>query len=158
MRDSGNRISRRGFLSGLAVLGLTPIASRVAEAFPSSDAPKRWTGDNFDEAHQIMRNPYGLLRDPASWIKHDALHEVIIVGGGIANTFLAATGVGVGKSLHEAEMLDVARRLMTKAKEKPCAGSRSFWRCWEVSFLESRPPLLAAISSWFSVAACGFCA
>lgn len=42
--------------------------------------------------------------------------DKLIVGGGIANTFLAATGVGVGKSLHEAEMLDVARRLMAKAK------------------------------------------
>ena len=44
--------------------------------------------------------------------------DKLIVGGGIANTFLAATGVNVGKSLHEGEMLDVARRLMTKAKEK----------------------------------------
>jgi phosphoglycerate kinase len=44
--------------------------------------------------------------------------DKLIVGGGIANTFLAATGVNVGKSLHEAEMLDVARRLMTKAKAK----------------------------------------
>jgi len=44
--------------------------------------------------------------------------DKLIVGGGIANTFLAATGVGVGKSLHEAEMLDVARRLMAKAKAK----------------------------------------
>ena len=43
--------------------------------------------------------------------------DKLIVGGGIANTFLAATGMNVGKSLHEAEMLDVARRLMTKAKE-----------------------------------------
>src|SRR6185437_6695622 len=38
--------------------------------------------------------------------------DKLIVGGGIANTFLAANGVPVGKSLHEAEMLDVARRLM----------------------------------------------
>jgi len=44
--------------------------------------------------------------------------DKLIVGGGIANTFLAATGMNVGKSLHEGEMLDVARRLMTKAKEK----------------------------------------
>ncbi|HEY3784519.1 MAG TPA: phosphoglycerate kinase [Steroidobacteraceae bacterium] len=42
----------------------------------------------------------------------------LIVGGGIANTFLAASGVRVGKSLHEADMLDVARRLMAKAKER----------------------------------------
>jgi phosphoglycerate kinase len=44
--------------------------------------------------------------------------DKLIVGGGIANTFLAATGVGVGKSLHEAEMLDVARRLMEKARAR----------------------------------------
>src|SRR5215472_14318464 len=44
--------------------------------------------------------------------------DKLIVGGGIANTFLAATGVSVGKSLHEAEMLDVARRLMDKARAR----------------------------------------
>ena len=42
----------------------------------------------------------------------------LIVGGGIANTFLAATGVAIGKSLHEADMLDVARRLLEKARAK----------------------------------------
>jgi phosphoglycerate kinase len=42
----------------------------------------------------------------------------LIVGGGIANTFLAATGIGVGKSLQEAEMLDIARRLMEQARER----------------------------------------
>src|SRR5690348_9039500 len=44
--------------------------------------------------------------------------DKLIVGGGIANTFLAATGVGVGKSLHEADMLDVARRLLEKARAR----------------------------------------
>jgi phosphoglycerate kinase len=44
--------------------------------------------------------------------------DQLIVGGGIANTFLAATGIAVGKSLHEAEMLDVARRLMDKARAR----------------------------------------
>jgi len=44
--------------------------------------------------------------------------DKLIVGGGIANTFLAATGAPVGKSLHEGEMLDVARRLMAKAKAR----------------------------------------
>jgi len=42
----------------------------------------------------------------------------LIVGGGIANTFLAATGIDVGKSLCEKEMLDVARRLMDKARAR----------------------------------------
>ncbi len=40
----------------------------------------------------------------------------LIVGGGIANTFLAATGVAVGKSLHEADMLDIARKLLEQAR------------------------------------------
>jgi phosphoglycerate kinase len=44
--------------------------------------------------------------------------DKLIVGGGIANTFLAASGVDVGKSLCETEMLDVARRLMAKAQAR----------------------------------------
>jgi phosphoglycerate kinase len=44
--------------------------------------------------------------------------DCLVVGGGIANTFLAATGVGVGKSLHEPDMADVARRLLEHAKAK----------------------------------------
>lgn len=38
--------------------------------------------------------------------------DQLIVGGGIANTFIAAAGHAVGKSLHEADQLDTARRLM----------------------------------------------
>ncbi|MEX2367559.1 MAG: phosphoglycerate kinase [Pseudohongiellaceae bacterium] len=38
----------------------------------------------------------------------------LVVGGGIANTFLAAAGLPVGKSLHEADMLDCARTIMDK--------------------------------------------
>jgi len=44
--------------------------------------------------------------------------DQLIVGGGIANTFLAATGIDVGRSLCEMEMLDVARRLMDKARAR----------------------------------------
>ena len=38
--------------------------------------------------------------------------DQLVVGGGIANTFLAAAGKEVGKSLCEHEMLDIARRLI----------------------------------------------
>ncbi len=44
----------------------------------------------------------------------DALADIVdclIVGGGIANTFIAAAGHGVGKSLYEPDMLDTARDL-----------------------------------------------
>ena len=40
--------------------------------------------------------------------------DQIIVGGGIANTFLAAAGLPVGKSLYEADLLEKAQDLMTK--------------------------------------------
>src|SRR6202046_5016196 len=44
--------------------------------------------------------------------------DQLIVGGGIANTFLAAQGYNVGKSLHEPEMLDICRRLMEQSKSR----------------------------------------
>jgi phosphoglycerate kinase len=44
--------------------------------------------------------------------------DKLIVGGGIANTFLAATGINVGKSLHEADMLDMARKLLESARAR----------------------------------------
>ena len=40
--------------------------------------------------------------------------DQIIVGGGIANTFLAAAGKPVGKSLYEADLIDSAKALMEK--------------------------------------------
>ena len=42
--------------------------------------------------------------------------DCLIVGGGIANTFIAADGHGVGLSLYEPDMLDIARDLL-KPKE-----------------------------------------
>jgi phosphoglycerate kinase len=42
----------------------------------------------------------------------------LIVGGGIANTFLAAQGIPVGKSLAELDMLDTCRKLLARAKER----------------------------------------
>jgi phosphoglycerate kinase len=44
--------------------------------------------------------------------------DKLIVGGGIANTFLAATGVKVGKSLCEKDMLDMARKLLERARAR----------------------------------------
>jgi phosphoglycerate kinase len=44
--------------------------------------------------------------------------DQLIVGGGIANTFIAAAGFPVGKSLYEAEMTDIARRLIEESKRR----------------------------------------
>ncbi|MFI8606829.1 phosphoglycerate kinase [Pseudomonas sp. NPDC077649] len=40
--------------------------------------------------------------------------DSLIVGGGIANTFLAAAGLPVGKSLYEADLVDTARAIAAK--------------------------------------------
>jgi len=41
-----------------------------------------------------------------------AMVDTLILGGGIANTIIAASGFAVGRSLHEPDMLDFARRLL----------------------------------------------
>jgi phosphoglycerate kinase len=44
--------------------------------------------------------------------------DAIIIGGGIANTFLAAEGYTVGKSLYEPDLIDEAERLTLEAKKR----------------------------------------
>ncbi|WNO60786.1 phosphoglycerate kinase [Rheinheimera sp. MMS21-TC3] len=44
--------------------------------------------------------------------------DQLIVGGGIANTFIAAKGNSVGKSLYEADLVAEAKRLMSQATER----------------------------------------
>lgn len=46
--------------------------------------------------------------------------DAIVIGGGMANTFLAAQGVDVGKSLCEHDMTDTARDIMAKADNTGC--------------------------------------
>lgn len=41
--------------------------------------------------------------------------DLLIVGGGIANTFLAAAGYGIGTSLYEADLLDEAKSILNQA-------------------------------------------
>ena len=44
----------------------------------------------------------------------------LVIGGGMANTFLVAQGIEVGKSLAERDMADTAREILTKAKAANC--------------------------------------
>lgn len=50
-----------------------------------------------------------------------AIANVIVIGGGMANTFLAAMGLPVGKSLCEHDLVQTARDIMVSAREKGCA-------------------------------------
>jgi len=44
--------------------------------------------------------------------------DQLIVGGGIANTFIAAAGHNVGKSLYEADLMDTCKKLTASAQEE----------------------------------------
>jgi phosphoglycerate kinase len=46
--------------------------------------------------------------------------NVLIIGGGMANTFLLALGKNIGKSLAERDLVPTARDIMTKAKAAGC--------------------------------------
>ena len=47
--------------------------------------------------------------------------QALVIGGGMANTFLHAQGVGVGKSLCEKDLAPTARRILEKAEAANCA-------------------------------------
>ncbi len=47
--------------------------------------------------------------------------DALVIGGGMANTFLNAMGVGIGRSLAERDLADTALRIMDKAREANCA-------------------------------------
>src|SRR3954449_2519310 len=47
--------------------------------------------------------------------------QALVIGGAMANTFLFAQGVKIGKSLAEKEMVDTARRILAKAEDANCA-------------------------------------
>jgi phosphoglycerate kinase len=47
--------------------------------------------------------------------------DALVIGGGMANTFLAAQGIDVGKSLCEHDLADTARTIMSEAEKAGCA-------------------------------------
>jgi len=47
--------------------------------------------------------------------------NALVIGGGMANTFLAAQGVNIGKSLCEHDLAATARAIMAKAERENCA-------------------------------------
>lgn len=49
------------------------------------------------------------------------LVDALIVGGGIANTFLKASGLPVGNSLYEPDQVEDAAEILRLAREKGCA-------------------------------------
>jgi phosphoglycerate kinase len=88
--------------------------------------------DAFATAHRAQASTHGVMRfapvacaGPLLAAELNALEQALaeprrpltaIVGGGIANTFIAAAGYPVGLSLHEADLVEAARRLAARVE------------------------------------------
>lgn len=73
--------------------------------------------------------------------------DQLIVGGGIANTFMKAAGLPIGKSLCEDDMLDTARRIMAAAEARGAEVPIPVDVVCAKSFAEDAPPLLKAVTA-----------
>ena len=47
--------------------------------------------------------------------------DALVIGGGMANTFIHALGYGIGKSLAEKDLAETAQRILDKADKASCA-------------------------------------
>lgn len=93
--------------------------ARVACAGPLLSAELEALGKALEAPARPMVAIVGGAKVSTKLTVLEALSEKVdhlIVGGGIANTFLAAAGHPVGKSLAEHDMLDTARALMSHAR------------------------------------------
>jgi phosphoglycerate kinase len=73
--------------------------------------------------------------------------DKLAVGGGMANTFLNAMGIGVGKSLCERDLADTARGILDAAKKKGCAVLLPVDAVVASEFKEGAPSAVADIAS-----------
>lgn len=73
--------------------------------------------------------------------------DQLIVGGGIANTFMKAAGLPIGKSLCEDDMLDTARRIMAAAQARGAEVPIPVDVVCAKTFAEDAPPTLKAVSA-----------
>ena len=86
--------------------------------------------EELDALTDILRNPEAPVAAVVGGSKIstklellDALVEtvdVLVIGGGMANTFLAAQGYAIGQSLYEKKLVGTAKKILTKAPELSC--------------------------------------
>lgn len=100
--------------------GVARFAS-VACAGPLLAAELNALGKALDKPARPMAAIVGGSKVSTKLTVLDSLSKVVdqlIPGGGIANTFIAAAGHGVGKSLYEPDLIPEAERLMDAARAK----------------------------------------
>ena len=83
MADWVRELSRRRFLSTLAVLGAAPVWTKL-DALGWHQAATEFTGDDFVRAHDLLEDTAATLATYGTPETHPELHDVIVVGGGIA--------------------------------------------------------------------------
>lgn len=83
MSDWIDRLSRRRFLAGLAVLGATPVWTKL-DALAWMQAPGAFGGDDFARAHELLQDPDATIAKYGTPTAHPDLLDVVVVGGGIA--------------------------------------------------------------------------
>ncbi|MBL8703292.1 MAG: phosphoglycerate kinase, partial [Rhodospirillales bacterium] len=73
--------------------------------------------------------------------------DKLVIGGGMANTFLNAQGIAVGKSLCEKDLADTARKILDTAKAKGCAVILPVDAVVAAEFKEGSPSAVVDIKS-----------
>jgi phosphoglycerate kinase len=73
--------------------------------------------------------------------------DAIIIGGAMANTFMAADGIDVGASLYEPDLLDTARKVMADAAGQNCEIILPVDACVATKFEANAPNRVAALDS-----------
>ncbi|MDU6045038.1 MAG: phosphoglycerate kinase [Proteus mirabilis] len=89
----------------------------IACAGPLLSAELEALGKALDKPERPMVAIVGGSKVSTKLTVLDSLSKIadqLIVGGGIANTFIAAEGHSVGRSLYEADLVDDAKKLMEK--------------------------------------------
>ncbi len=139
---AGEEANDSGFASELASLGDLYVddafscahrahasTSAIAALLPS--AAGRLMQEELEHLSRALENPArpvaALVGGAKISTKLDLLGNLVakvdklVIGGGMANTFLNALGIGVGKSLCEKDLADTARKILDAAKKKGCA-------------------------------------
>ncbi|WP_212523462.1 phosphoglycerate kinase [Actibacterium sp. MT2.3-13A] len=111
--------AHRAHASTAAVAGFLPAAAgplmmeEMAALKSALEAPRRPSvaivgGAKVSTKIPVLRNLVGKL-------------DAVIVGGGMANTFLFARGAPMGRSLHEPDMVDTVREIEALAAQSGCS-------------------------------------
>ena len=138
---AGEEANEESFVAALAALGdayVNDAFSAAHRAHASTEGLARslpaYAGRSMEQELKALQSALGEPKRPAVAVvggakvssKIDLLENLIkkvdalVIGGGMANTFLLAQGVAVGKSLAEPDLADTARRIMAAADKAGC--------------------------------------